>query len=80
MKYGPITKLKFNKIFKNDLVKKCHFTIFALLIMPGAKKKADLKKPRKHLKEDSANTDHLNSHISNRKLKKYLFKGRVPFR
>ena len=34
----------------------------------------DLKQARKHIEEDSENTDHLNSHISNIKLKKFCLR------
>ena len=70
MKYGATTKIIFNK---NSLVKKkCHFTFFCFVNYAGANQCMDLKQTKKHIQEDSENMDHLNSDISNSKLKKNI--------
>ena len=53
----------------HDMVRTCHFTIFVLIIKPGANQYTHLNKTRKHIEEDNENTDHLNSYIFNSRLK-----------
>ena len=66
MKYGTTTKLTFNKI---GLVRKKSFYNFYFDNYAGANQCTDLKQSKNHIEDDSKNTNHLISHISNSKLK-----------